>query len=492
IWGRDNGDETLDISAGSFLELTYQVEVTAPMPGGGEIANQAFVDWTSLEALSGFERDGDGCPTITPPDDYCFGPAIATGTSPPIPPPAALLKENTQATAAVGEAFVYRLTLPSAPYSFPQYDVRVSDDLLGAVADLRLLSVAKISGSEPWTPVNTGTPGAPVIEDTTIGIDIPAGEQIVLELTVVLEDTPTNVTGLAFTNTATYVYNWLDGNDASQRPGQAGTSPPMTIVGPDVVTVEKSGPAGMTLGTPGAFTLNVHNTGSGPAWNLAVIDQVPDGPTGGTCDVAPSVLAVQVFEADGVTPVSGVLAAGTDYALDFRPAPDCELGLTMLLVAVGADERLIVSYETSLDFDTQDAAALTNVAGATEWFSADGTNPGAADRRTFARVLTDGTVGTLDHEDAHSVMVALPKLAFEKTVTNLTTGESPAASATPGDTLRYRLYVENLAAVAIADFAVNDELDRLNAPPVFEPGTLALVTVPAGADASGTSATAGV
>ena len=35
IWGRDNGDETLDISAGSFLELTYQVEVTAPMPGGG-------------------------------------------------------------------------------------------------------------------------------------------------------------------------------------------------------------------------------------------------------------------------------------------------------------------------------------------------------------------------------------------------------------------------------------------------------------------------
>jgi uncharacterized repeat protein (TIGR01451 family) len=492
LWGRGNSDGSLDLPAGSSLALTYQVEVTLAVPGGGMVDNEIFVDWTSLEAASPFERTGNGCPTITPPDDYCYGPAIASGTLPPIAPPDPLLKENTQATAAIGEAFVYRLTIPSSPYAFPQYDVRITDDLVGSAADLQLLSVARISGSGAWTPTNTGTPTAPVIEDTTLGIDIPAGEQIVLELTVVLEDTPTNTSGLPFTNTANFVYNWIDGDPASQRPGQAGTSPPMTIVGPDIVNVTKTGPAGMTLGVPGSFTLDLHNAGTGPAWNLRLVDQLPDEPTGGTCDSAPTVLSARIFESDG-TPVSGVLVAGADYAITIRPAPDCELELAMLsaTAAIGADQRLIVQYETTLDFDTQDGVSLTNVAGATEWFSADATNPGGALRRTFSRVLTNGTVLTLDHEDAHTVDTALPQLRFEKTVSNLTTGESPATSATPGDTLHYRLYVENLAAVAVSDFGIRDELDRLNAPPLFAAGSLANLIAPALADTSGTSATGG-
>ena len=53
-----------------------------------------------------------------------------------------------------------------------------------------------------------------MIEDPAVGIDIPTGEQIVLEIEVVLEDTETNASGLAFTNTAEYVYNRTDGNTA--------------------------------------------------------------------------------------------------------------------------------------------------------------------------------------------------------------------------------------------------------------------------------------
>ena len=50
-----------------------------------------------------------------------------------------------------------------------------------------------------------------------------------------------------------------------------------------------------------------------------------------------------------------------------------------------------------------------------------------------ARTLTNGTVGTVDHEDAHTVTVALAGYLFEKTVADLTTGASPApiASSTP-------------------------------------------------------------
>src|SRR5690606_20651568 len=74
-------------------------------------------------------------------------------------------------------------------------------------------------------------------------------------------------------------------------------------------------------------------------------------------------------------------------------------------------------------------------------------------------------------------------------------GESPATVATPGDTLRYTLRVENLSDVAIGDFAIVDELDALNLAmsntPAFAAGTLNLVTVPGGADTSSTDPAGG-
>ena len=65
-----------------------------------------------------------------------------------------------------------------------------------------------------------------------------------------------------------------------------------------------------------------------------------------------------------------------------------------------------------------------------------------------------------------------------------TSGENPATTATPGDTLRYRLYIENASDTPVDNFSVVDELDRLNATPLFQAGTLNVVTVPAGADAA--------
>ncbi len=117
---------------------------------------------------------------------------------------------------------------------------------------------------------------------------------------------------------------------------------------------------------------------------------------------------------------------------------------------------------------------LTNVAGATAWETEDGST-------LYRRTLTDGTVGTGDHEDAHTVAVELPVLRFEKTVMNVTTGEDPGTIARQGDTLRYRLYVENLSNVSVDDFSIVDELDALNADPSFVPGTLNVVSLPAGA-----------
>ena len=88
-----------------------------------------------------------------------------------------------------------------------------------------------------------------VIEDTASGIDIPPGQQVVLDVTVRLDDTPTNIAGLTFDNTATYTYNRLNNAPATILPGYPGTSDEMTIVEPEL-TLEKTGPAQLQLGVP--------------------------------------------------------------------------------------------------------------------------------------------------------------------------------------------------------------------------------------------------
>jgi uncharacterized repeat protein (TIGR01451 family) len=369
--------------------------------------------------------------------------------------------------------------------------VRILDDLNASAADLEFVSVSKVSGSDTFTPVNTGTSTNLVIEDTVSGIDIPAGEQVVVEVTVRLVDTATNVAGLSFTNTAAYTYNQLDGDVATVRPGDPGTTAPMTIVEP-VLTLEKRGPLQMRVGLPGDFTLDVHNAGQSRAWAVTLTDVLPNGATGGMCDAAPTVLSAQVFQADGTTPVGPVLAQGVDYTIAWSGDPVCTLTLTAATPAasIGPDERLIVTYQALLDADSQQNAALTNVAGATEWSSVDTSAPGASGR-IYVRVLTDGTVGVLDHEDAWTTTVFSGLLMFEKTVVNLTSGQSPATTAAPGDRLRYTLRVENVGAAPVTDFSIVDEIDRLNAAPGFQGGTLTVVTVPAGADASNTNPSGG-
>jgi hypothetical protein len=156
---------------------------------------------------------------------------------------------------------------------------------------------------------------------------------------------------------------------------------------------------------PRDFVINAQNTGVYSAYNVTLLDRLPNGPTGGMCDTTPQVLSARVFAADGTTPVAGKgpLVQGTDYSLGFDGVA-CELTLRTLTAAsvVGVGERLIIAYRTQLDADTQNGITLTNVAGATEWYNDFGSNPG---RTGYTRTLTDGTVGTYDHEDAYTVNV---------------------------------------------------------------------------------------
>src|SRR6185436_294717 len=200
------------------------------------------------------------------------------------------------------------------------------------------------------------------------------------------------------------------------------TLPPAPVTAP-VLTLTKSGPATMNVGQWGNFALDVRNTGTGDAWNASIRDVLPDGATGGMCDLTPEILSAQVFAADGVTPVAGKgpLNPGSDYSLSYSAAPNCQLDITMLTAAgrIGPNERLILRYRTQLDANTQNGVTLANIAGAIQWFDGDSSN---VNRKSSTRTLTNGTPGFPDHEDTHTVTAALSGYFFEKTAANLTCG----------------------------------------------------------------------
>jgi uncharacterized repeat protein (TIGR01451 family)/fimbrial isopeptide formation D2 family protein len=490
--GGTNGAGIIDIRnlslpLASEVSIQFDIRLDPNLPDGIFVTNQAdLIRGVKLADSDDPNVNGQANPDIAGDEDPTR--LVIEGE-----PPTALVKANTQDTATIGETFAYRITVPSTPHRSPLYDVRIQDDLIASAADLEFIDVVKISGSGSWTPVNTGTAGNLVIEDTASGIDIPIGEQAVIEIRVRLADSATNVAGLTFTNTAAYTYNLRDADPASERQGLPGTTPPMTVVEPEL-TLEKDGPLQMRATFPERFTLDVHNAGTSPAYGVYITDVLPNQADGGMCDAAPVGITAQLYEADGVTAVGPALVEGTDFAVAFNGDPACNLTLEMLTpaAAVGPGQRLIIAYETVLDADTQRDAVLTNVAAATEWFGLDVSDAAQAPyARTYSRVLTDGTVGVLDHEDAHTLVEFTPLLIFEKTVVNVTTGADPATVATPGDTLRYSLRIENASDTPIANFSVRDELDSLNALPFFQAGTLGVVTVPAGADASNSDANGG-
>jgi len=318
---------------------------------------------------------------------------------------------------------------------------------------------------------------------------IPAGQQIVLSVTVVLNNAvPPNSAGTQFSNTANWTLGTtIGGSFHYPLPGQQGvSSPPLTIAAPGLV-LTKGGPATMNPGQLGQFTLNVQNTGNSDAWNATIVDKLPTGTTGGMCNMTPQVLSAQVFQADGVTPVAGKgpLKAGTDYTLSYAGAPGCTLTLNMLSAAavIGPTQRFIVTYQTQLDANTQNGAPLTNVAGTTLWYNGPSSDTG---RQSYTCTLTNGTPGVLDCQDAHTVTVVIPAVAITKQVTVVGGGR-----ALPGATLDYLVHVTNTSANPVSPVVITDNLNAAGAGALtYVPGTATMNGSPNGVSIPGNVITA--
>jgi uncharacterized repeat protein (TIGR01451 family)/fimbrial isopeptide formation D2 family protein len=395
-----------------------------------------------------------------------------------------------QTTANIGVPFTYTLTLPSmslggGPSVNDLHSVTLWDDLTAGGADLTYVDInAYYKGSgAPVTLVPEDDPSAPGGVWTPKNLSykkiplILAGEQIVVEITVVLDDTAGNAPGTQFTNTAKWLFGRLiDGTYYEPLPGEWGVTAPMTVVKPNLV-ITKSGPTSVVnLGEWANFTLDVMNSGTwaGDAWNVNILDRLPIDPSnsfnGGMCDMTPDIT--------GVTLAGRSLILNTDYLVSYT---GCDLSISLLEPAgpIGPNEHLIVTYRTKVDADSESGAILTNITAATQWSN----DKDIAAGQTYTCPLTNGTRGVTDCQDAHDLLVTLSGYFFEKTVANPVTGVL-VTSALPGETLRYTLSLRSIDDTFTGVIFYDD----LNTAAAFVPGSLSLVSYPAGADISRTGA----
>ncbi|WP_066966936.1 DUF11 domain-containing protein [Microbulbifer sp. Q7] len=479
-----------EIPAGGVLEVVYQVATDSDLAAGLQIGNNAYIEWYYSFGESEIP-EGAVLDNRQP-----YGPSDAVSvifSTPDAEPLQIAVEPTTREQASIGEPFVYRLTIPAVG---ALHDVAILMDLADSgidPVDLAFVEVMQVSGNIAFNPQGSVDGGLLTIVDNTSGIDVEAGDEAVIDVTLRLRDTAQNQFGNAFTSRASYSYSYANDDPAAGRGmGEVSEySAPIEIVEPYELVMNKTGDAQVQSGLAGRFTLNVHNRGSGPAWDLTVRDFLPSTEQGGMCATPPANFVAAVVDAAG-NPVAS-LSEGSDFSAVFD-AENCTLTVTTLgaNAVVPADHHLQFAYDAWLDENTVDGTALDNVAGAERWYSWDRTGPDArVYERTYAAEPPDGTPSMEDHEDVFTVIAAVPSVVFEKVVENITAGESPATTATPGDVLQYTVTLRNLSDLDVENVVITDALDRLNAPALFAPGTLQLISAPAAADSSATNANGG-
>ncbi len=302
--------------------------------------------------------------------------------------------------------------------------------------------------------------------------------QIIIDYYARVANEPATVAGVNLQNAAN-----ADTDDPAP-PVDAPPVPPVIVAEPDLqvdkqfVDLPLPTPSGTVLqGSPAEFLISVTNVGTSTAWDATIVDMLPnrtdaDVP-GGMCDSAPVITQIEVG--------GRALTAGTDYTTSFVPpasAADLYCSFTIVLtptVTTNDDARIVngetlsIRYTATPDIGTPANSSLTNVAGATQWFSRDTDGVTVApETRQYDRTLTlrpdpnPGTVGIDDWQDAVTVLTAPPDIDVTKSVANLTTGQDPTLTASPGDTLHYTIVVSNSSTASVSGVQILDEPDAIN------------------------------
>ncbi|MCK7509896.1 MAG: DUF11 domain-containing protein [Desulfobacterales bacterium] len=301
VWGRANGDGSLDIPAGSTLVVRYRATVLAVIDPAGLIRNGVLADWTSLDGASTYERTGDGCPTITAPNDYCLGPVYASVIG--LRPVIAFQKTVTNVTtgqvespvvtvgATPGDTLRYRLTVESTG-SAPVTNMSLVDELdrLNSAAmfvpgTLTIVSALPPGADSSNTSATGGTRGTGLLDIRNLSLDAVGGvnTSLVVEFEVqlapaiadntrVLDQAQLLLSGLLYSNS--------DDPYVTSNPLVSDPTPVLITSAPAFQVLKVSDdltgdPADLMPGDTLRYTITVKNIGNENATGVSLRDQIP-------------------------------------------------------------------------------------------------------------------------------------------------------------------------------------------------------------------------
>jgi uncharacterized repeat protein (TIGR01451 family)/fimbrial isopeptide formation D2 family protein len=319
-------DITLDPDLAEGFVVLNQSDL---IQGGVKIADS---DDPNINGRADPAVDGDEDPT-----------RVVITWPPPLPP------------ATIGQEVAYEIRVPSAPSDRPVYDVVITDTL---DENLEYLGLTQLGG-----PAVTVSGSAP---DLSFGVaQIPAGQQVVVEISARVRNVLSAQQGVAVHNTASFTYANSPGGTA--HPALASETVTLDIVEPHITDITKSAnpavPApgetvrySVTLSASGTnYTSDVFDVKLTDTLSLGLVYAGNPAVTVGAGVGADNTIAAPVITGDGISQAQTLLWS---------------LGGGNADIDIAEGTSVTISYDVDV-VDGVLAQSLTNSAVA-EWTGIDG------------------------------------------------------------------------------------------------------------------------
>ncbi|MBE0502154.1 MAG: isopeptide-forming domain-containing fimbrial protein, partial [Desulfuromonadales bacterium] len=348
-------------------------------------------------------------------------------------------------TATIGEQVVYQITVPGTPVLAALDNVIVTDSLHDALAYVD--ATATLNGAP--LAITTSQSG----QNLSWSIpSIPARQQVVITLTARVDNNALANAGTVIVNNASFSSDAIAVGVVTDN-----SSAPLTIVEPSLAITKSVSP----LTSPIAgdiLTYTVNLTAASGANAATAFDSVIDDILSlGLTYVAGSA-RVEGAAVEPTVSGDGITIAQT---LSWSGGIDINAGTSF---AVTYDVRVLGTVVADQVLSNSATAHWTGLAGVS---AVERTGSGTP-------ISNDYVAGPATTSQTVTVMFVPPTL--QKSV------DKPLAN--PGDRLQYTLTLQNSMAIGLTNITLVDNLEALNMTPMFQPGSISHIVVPAGASAT--------